>query len=314
MTLGFKKLLIITVIILITSISFTCNSASNTTSVSIIINPKSSINKSTINQIKQTLSTHENFNISVYTTDEINSLNSNNTNYAISLGEEPAKKIISLNPDFPVIFTFISEEKTKNILRNNDKNKYHVISMIQPASRTLKLATLLLNKKAKIGLTKGALSRDLINDFKKEAKNKNISLVIKDTKNHSAPIDAMRDSLQESDLYIATYDPEILSRHTIKWLLYLAYKKNKPLIGYSEAYTRAGAVGAIFSSPKQLAKQSAEWIINLQNKNNLAEKTYPQYFTVSINQRTQRSLLLNRISSEEIKTEIIRSEKANKND
>jgi putative ABC transport system substrate-binding protein len=98
--------------------------------------------------------------------------------------------------------------------------------------------------------------------------------------------------LKQSDLLLAINDPLVLIGENAKWLLYNAYQLQLPVIGFSQAYVRAGAAAAVFSEPAQLARQAAElvtqWIDNGQHC--LPGPRYPSYFSVSVNRAVAGSL------------------------
>lgn len=75
------------------------------------------------------------------------------------------------------------------------------------------------------------------------------------------------------------------SNSEAKWLLYYEYKNKIPVIGYSADYVQAGAVGAIYSTPEQIALQTSEFFAhNVMLKTHLPTKyEFPKYFYTSVN-------------------------------
>lgn len=278
-------------------------------SVVLIVDSQSSISNVAATEIFSALENYKNINVTLKYAEEVRSFKESQIDYAISIGSASANEVVKLKPKFPVLFTFIPDDSIEELLNKHNKSHYYAITLYQPAKRNLLLSKLVLNRIAKIGLTLGPKTKKIINQYKAEARKASTDLVIKSSSNYSEPIDAMRDSLDESDLYIAIYDSEILNRHTSKWLLYMAYKMNKPVIGYSPAYTKAGAVASIYTTPEQFGTQSAEWLIDMlrNNKGNIIRS--PKYFSISVNARIQHNLRLPDISAETLKSKIIEMEK-----
>ena len=76
-------------------------------------------------------------------------------------------------------------------------------------------------------------------------------------------------------------------------LLLTSYRYQKPVFGFSQSYVRAGALAAVYSSSKQLAKQAAEIAIKSQQAPGvLPPPQVPKYFSVVVNYQVARSLNL----------------------
>ena len=96
--------------------------------------------------------------------------------------------------------------------------------------------------------------------------------------------------LNSSDVLLVIPDSEIYSSSNVRNILLTSYRYQVPLIGISQAYVNAGALGAIFSIPEQLAGQTAEMIISFARSRRLPEPQYPVLFSISLNQQVARSL------------------------
>jgi ABC-type uncharacterized transport system substrate-binding protein len=98
--------------------------------------------------------------------------------------------------------------------------------------------------------------------------------------------------LEKVDLLLAVNDPLVLNRKNAKWLLYSAYQRRLPVIGFSRAYVDAGAAGAVYSEPGQMAQQAAEIVRDhLAGPDGcLPAASYPRDFRVAVNQSVCSSL------------------------
>lgn len=96
--------------------------------------------------------------------------------------------------------------------------------------------------------------------------------------------------LDNSDVLLATPDNEIYSSHNLRNILLTSYRYKVPLIGISQAFVKAGALCAIFSTPEQLALQTAEMIVLFANDRLLPEPQYPGLFSIEVNQQVAHSL------------------------
>jgi len=96
--------------------------------------------------------------------------------------------------------------------------------------------------------------------------------------------------LNSSDVLLVIPDSEIYSSSNVRNILLASYQHQVPLIGISQAYVNAGALGAIFSTPEQLAGQTVEMIVFFARNRQLPEPQYSKLFSISLNQQVARSL------------------------
>ena len=101
---------------------------------------------------------------------------------------------------------------------------------------------------------------------------------------------ALESVLSNSDVLLVVPDSEIYSSSNMRNILLTSYRHQVPLIGISQAYVNAGALGAIFSIPEQLAGQTGETVASFARNRRLPEPQYPALFSISLNQQVARSL------------------------
>jgi ABC-type uncharacterized transport system substrate-binding protein len=96
--------------------------------------------------------------------------------------------------------------------------------------------------------------------------------------------------LAGSDVLLALPEPRLYNKNTIQSVLLTSYRYRDPLVGYSQALVRAGALVALYSKPAQIGRQAGEIVVHTFNSGSLPPPQYPKYFSVSINQQVARSL------------------------
>lgn len=245
------------------------------------------------------------------------SLNAPDIAYAIAVGVKPARFTLSHNPPYPVLYTLIPEGTYEEIIGeypiqgSHEAARRYVIYLSQKPSRLLHLGQLLTPEKARIGMVVGDYSNHQRQGIEQAASSAGLDLVTQYAATKDAAIRKIEKTLETTDIYLALYDTTILNRQNAKWLLYMAYKMRKPVIGFSNSYTRAGAVASIFSTPEQIGQQSGDWLLSMVQGKAVPEHQHPNYFTVSINTNIQRMLRLERHSGEEIKRIIEDRERGN---
>jgi ABC-type uncharacterized transport system substrate-binding protein len=120
--------------------------------------------------------------------------------------------------------------------------------------------------------------------------------------------DALEAVLEESEVLFVLPDADIYNAGTIRNILLTSYRKQVPLIGISQAYVKAGALCAVYSSPEQVAAQAATMIERFAASGKLPAPQYPADFVVSVNIQVARSLDLHIKDAERLREEIRRQQ------
>lgn len=117
-----------------------------------------------------------------------------------------------------------------------------------------------------------------------------LSLNTKSIRSAETLFDALENILSNSDVLLVVPDNEIYSANNVRNILLTSYRHKVPLIGISQAYVNAGALGAIFSTPEQLAAQAAEMAASFARNRQLPAPQHPASFSIALNQQVARSL------------------------
>ncbi|MBP9713873.1 MAG: hypothetical protein KBD60_09325 [Sterolibacterium sp.] len=172
----------------------------------------------------------------------------------------------------------------------------HAIVLDQPLTRYLDLIHLALPKAKNIGLMSGGDDKQAAQyrSLEKQAEERGMKLttlrLVDDTS--AGLISRLDELLEQSDVLLALPDTRIHNRANVQPLLLTTYRAGVPVVAYSEAYGRAGALLALYSTPEQLAQQASEVLLQLlQSRNPLPHSVQmPKYFSVYVNGAVARSL------------------------
>lgn len=160
----------------------------------------------------------------------------------------------------------------------------------QPESRFMDLVSLLPGNPATIGLLKSTSSGVSLSRYRAAAQRSNLRLIEGSVATERDIADVVQTVAGQSDLLLATPDPLVFSPQSIQTILLSTFRARVPMIGFSPAYTRAGALVSIHSSTGQLAEQAAEMIRHALERGRLSPPQAPRDFEVSINRNVARSL------------------------
>jgi hypothetical protein len=200
----------------------------------------------------------------------------------------------------PTIFSFI---KTNNIKKEKIENaKYwSIININQPIKNLLKTAekTVKTQHKKNILFIISEKNTSTIKELESIEGSKNVKLILIKENENAAKL--LEPELTNAAAIVAIYDPTIWSGNSARWILQQAYTYKVPVIGYSKAFLKAGAMASAYSSADQVIQETNKQVITWVKNKKLNNKTsYPQY-TVEVNENIARALNFSR-------TEIIEME------
>ena len=218
------------------------------------------------------------------------------SDYIITVGTDAFSMVLASNPTANVVATLIPEQ-TFTVIRNKyhrNNNKTSALFIEQNFQRNLDLAKIVMpNKRA--GILLGSGSSKLYDALEEARFKQGLDLYLKKMKSGENLISALDQVLKNSGVLIAFADPEVSNRNTAQHILLITYRQRIPVVAYSRAYVKAGALMAVYSTPEQYAQQTAELVLqNIRREGSgLFPPQYPKYFSVEINQSVAHSLGIN---------------------
>jgi len=198
---------------------------------------------------------------------------------------------IALKTHSPVLCVLVSKAGFEELLQadKQDKRAISAIYMDQPGKRQIDLLVAALPRVKKIGLLYSSHSPNFT-ELSKAIKKKH--LILYEQKSNSADLlhRDLQTVLQKSDVLLAIPDDGIYNSSTIRHILMEAYRSGTPLVGFSPAYVRAGALFSLFSRPEQIAKQASVLTKAYFDTGRLPAPQYPHKFDVTVNRQVANSL------------------------
>ena len=179
--------------------------------------------------------------------------------------------------------------------RKGVSGKFSAIYLDQPLPRQLSLIRTILPRTDNVGILLGPSTQQQGPALSETARQLGFNPQLEYVGNERELVPGLRRTLNDSGVLLALPDPLVYNRETAQTILLTSYRHEKPVIGFSQAYVKAGALAAVFSSPAQIARQAAEIVREALSaqKIMLPEAQYPKYFSVDANPQVARSLGLN---------------------
>ena len=162
----------------------------------------------------------------------------------------------------------------------------------QPVARQFKLLQAALPARRHIGVLLGPESRLLEPELLQAAADRNLEVVHAHIDGVEQLPAALQKTLDVADVLLALPDPLIYNGATIQNILTASYRRRVPLVGFSPAYIRAGALLALYSTPAQVGTQVGEIMRAVLAGRPLPPPQGPREFSVGVNAEVARSLEL----------------------
>ncbi|MDK9701497.1 MAG: hypothetical protein OEL20_00050 [Sulfuritalea sp.] len=159
----------------------------------------------------------------------------------------------------------------------------------QPPARQLELIRLALPAVRNVGILVGAESKAHGAGLEKAARERGMRLATSQA-GQDGLFQALQSLLAEVEALLALPDPAVFNSQTAANILTAAYRRQVPLVGFSPAYARAGALLALYSTPAQVGLRGGEVLRQSLAGRTLPPPQWPREFAVAVNQDVARSL------------------------
>ncbi len=211
----------------------------------------------------------------------------------ITVGTNALQAVLEADARTPVIATLLPRPAFERVLEQSGRRGSRPVSAVfldQPVGRQLDLLRAALPDKRRLGVVLGPESQALAGALSAAAAERGLRLAVSRAAGTEEIYPALQRLLAESDVLLAEPDPTIYNSATIQNILLTTYRTQVPLIGFSPAYIRAGALLALYSTPAQLGTQVGEMVRGALAGRSLPAPQWPREFTVSTNPHVARSL------------------------
>lgn len=210
----------------------------------------------------------------------------------VAVGVRAAQEMAALNLTAPILTTLIPRQAFEKISRQRDSRQFSAVFLDQPLTRQMELIRLALPDRSRIGVVLGPESQEVLKAMQSSAREAKFGLAVEKISAAEELLPALQRVLSDSEVLLALPDPLVFNKGTVQSLLLTTYRYQDPVIGFSQAYVKAGALAAVYTTPEQAGRQAGEMLLHaLVGKVwLLPPPEYPKYFSVSVNYQVARSL------------------------
>lgn len=215
---------------------------------------------------------------------------SSRTDLIVSAGGKALSQALASGGTTPIIATLLPRQNYEKILAEAGKPRSRItaIYLDQPPARQAAFLRHLLPDQKRIGILFSSETRSLAGHYHQVFKNAGLTLDSEESNTPGTLLPAINSLLPRINVLLAIPDSTIYKRDNIKAILVSSYRHQRPVVAFSAPFVNAGALAAIYTTPAQIAQQTADLII--RSGTMLPSPMSPSLFAISINQSVASAL------------------------
>lgn len=228
----------------------------------------------------------------------------------VALGTPACAQVVRTASAVAVLCTLLPRSSFEQVLRNAGRRAGPSLSVIylnQPYTRQIDLIRLALPEAKQVGVVWSAETAAAESGLEAVIQSRGLRLLGATTRADESVFNAFKRVLSDADVLLALADPQVYNSGSIQNILLTSFRAQIPMVAFSPAYGRAGALLAIYATPTQLGHQAGAWAKAVLQGQGLPSPAYPQAFEISVNDNVARSLGL-RVNAAELTERLRRLE------
>jgi len=217
-----------------------------------------------------------------------------NPKLIVALGTQATEVLARAQGRTPVLATLLPRASFERILRESGRkpsSQFSALYLDQALSRQFELLRLALPGARRVGVLWGPESKGQAPALRALALARGLELVEAEVGPDESLFPSLKRVLDRTDLLLAVADSQVYNSGSIQNILLASFRARVPLLAFSPAYTRAGALLALYVTPAQVGAQAAALAFTVLRGNALPETpVYSKDFDVAVNDHVARSL------------------------
>lgn len=190
----------------------------------------------------------------------------------------------------PVLAMLVPRDAFERIAARYPNRRLSAVFIDQPLTRQLDLLALAQPTRKRLGVVFGPDSQRQQVALLAAATRRGMHLASAVVAGEREVFPAIDRVLADADVLFALPDATVYNAATIPNILLAAYRREVPMLGFSPAYLKAGALLAVYSTPAQMAASAIDMLRTMLAGRPLPPPRHPREFTVAVNRHVARSL------------------------
>ena len=231
------------------------------------------------NQTIETLQKHAGSPIEfdVLLADELNS--STSATLFIALGQTAVERVAVIAQDRPVINAYLTLEQYQQL----GHERHPTVLLDQPISRYLAFSKFALQVDSIGIMTENRITLDreeldLLENLLLTTHQYEVNL-------ESKLLPTLRDLLEQDDALLMLPRQSLYNHDSLKGVLMTSYRSRKPVVSYSPAHVRSGALASIYSSPVDIGRHLSILMNHKLQEGSIKgpDMQFARYYSIALN-------------------------------
>lgn len=210
----------------------------------------------------------------------------------VAVGAEAAQRLLAAGdpawPRVPVVAMLLSRSVLEALPLRGERPATGVY-LDQPFERQFALLRAAVPEWGRVGVLLGPDSQRYRTELQQAARSAGLKLATEVVADPDQLATSLQAVLGDSEVLLSVPDALVYNGNTAQNILRSAYRQRTPLLGYSAAFVRAGALMGIYTTPEQAGRQGGELVTRVL-AGQLPPLQPPRDFQIAVNANVGRSL------------------------
>jgi ABC-type uncharacterized transport system substrate-binding protein len=193
-------------------------------------------------------------------------------------------------PVLAMLIPRVTFEALQRAARSPQGRRAAAVFLDQPLARQFDLLRVALPKARRVGAITGPDSGIDPERLRATADARQFVLSLESVERETELYPALERVLTDADAFLAIPDAKVVNSATAQNVLLTSFRFRVPVVGYSAAYVRAGALLAVYSTPAQIGAEAGALARAVVGGAALPAPNHPRHFSVAVNRQVARSL------------------------
>lgn len=235
------------------------------------------------------------------------------TRLLLCIGVKATQDALESRTNLPILSVLVPKDSFDLLARNYPlRRSFTAIYLDQPYARQLAMVRFALPGHTRVGVLLRTEDQQKLEAIEVAARQQKMQVISQLLNQQTSILPALQQVLAASDVLLVLPDTLLYNKNNIQSILFTSYRYRDPVMSYSQALVRAGAMLGLYSRPSQIGSHAAEVALQSLQTGTLPMPLYPKYFTVGVNRRVVHSLRLPAHGGIELQEKLQQWERAQK--
>jgi ABC-type uncharacterized transport system substrate-binding protein len=205
----------------------------------------------------------------------------------VTIGVSAMRGLLNSGLRAPLLATLVPRTAYASLARSG--LQHSAVWLDQPAERQFELLRLALPSRQRVAVVFGPESRIQEEEILRAARERKLTVFSARTTGSDQMWTALQPVIDGTDVLLALADPQVYNGGTVHTVLTTTYRRGIPVIAFSQAFARAGALLALYSTPAQIGSQVGAIIRATLAGQPLPPPQGPREFSIGVNTNVAHS-------------------------